>query len=159
LVSWCSIFTQQKGTITAIFFVLLWCCAGSIVGFAVPVAANDGQDRQHLAMDVHGMSGGKGLSSALWCTPSATASHKMPRPLPHTLPHNPPHVMPPLPLPSASSRDEEEKEVMRKDWGGGEWRGYKAAVIRKAAPAHPFLPTCEHRHPPPPPPRPPTPRP
>jgi hypothetical protein len=64
------------------------------------------------------------------------------------------------PPPSASSRDEEEKEGTREEWGGGEWRGYNSSSnIGKAAPAPPFLPTCQHRHPPPPPPRPPTPRP
>jgi hypothetical protein len=56
------IFAQQKGTPTTIFLrlglvfgVYLWYSAGATIEVAVPfLVANDGQDRQYIAMGING---------------------------------------------------------------------------------------------------------
>lgn len=143
------------------FGVCLRYSAGATFEVAVPLVAKDGQDRQQIAMDVHGMSrGARVFIHPLVHSVLHRLSQNTSPSLSHAPSHTPPHYAAPTPPPSASSRDEEEKEGTREEWGGGEWRGYNSSSnIGKAAPAPPFLPTCQHRHPPPPPPRPPTPRP
>ena len=63
----CNCFTLQTGTITAIIFWSLTFplsyCAGAIIEAAVPLVANGGQDRQHLAPEIHGTYRGKELSA------------------------------------------------------------------------------------------------